>query len=108
MIRVGRHKARGIEVEHPAVFPVALAEQILAAYSDEGDVCFEPFSGSGTSLVAAELLGRRMRAIDLAPAYVDVAVRRWNALFPERPARREGGVTFADTAAERGVAVPGA
>jgi len=74
VIRIGRHKARGIEVEHPAVFPVALAEYVIAAFTDEGDVVYEPFSGSGTSIVAAERLGRRCRAIDLAPAYVDVVL----------------------------------
>lgn len=106
VIRIGRHKARGIEVEHPAVFPVALAEHVIAAYSDEGDVCFEPFSGSGTGLIAAERTGRHCRAIDLAPAYIDVTVRRWNALFPDRPARLDGGGTFETVAAARGVSLP--
>jgi len=103
VIRIGRHKARGIEVEHPAVFPVALAEHVIAAFTDQGDVCFEPFSGSGTTIVAAETQGRICRAVERAPAYVDVAVRRWNALFPDRPARLENGAGFAETAAARGV-----
>jgi DNA modification methylase len=103
VIRIGRHKARGIEVEHPAVFPVALAEHVIAAFTDQGDVCFEPFSGSGTTIVAAETQGRICRAVERAPAYVDVTVRRWNALFPDRPARLENGAGFAEAAAARGV-----
>jgi DNA modification methylase len=103
VIRIGRHKARGIEVEHPAVFPVALPELVLNAYADPGDIVYEPFSGSGTTLIAGERTGRRVCAIDLAPAYVDVAVRRWNEQFPANPARLEGGGTFAETAAARGV-----
>lgn len=102
VIRIGRHKARGIEVEHPAVFPVALAEHVLAAFTDAGDVCFEPFSGSGTTLVAAQRLGRRCRAIDLAPAYVDVALRRFRELFPDVPVTLDGdGRTYDEIAADR-------
>ena len=108
VIRIGRHKARGIEVEHPAVFPVALAEHMIAAFTDPGEITYEPFGGSGTSIVAAERLGRRCRAIDLAPEYVDVAMRRWNQLYPDRPARLDGGGAFAETAAARGVELPAA
>ncbi len=108
VIRIGRHKARGIEVEHPAVFPTALVEHMIAAFTDEDEVCYEPFGGSGTSIVAAERLGRRCRAIDLAPEYVDVAVRRWNQLYPDQPARLDGGGSFEETAAGRGVELPAA
>ena len=108
VIRIGRHKARGIEVEHPAVFPTALVEHMIAAFTDEGEVCYEPFGGSGTSIVAAERLGRRCLAMDLAPEYVDVAVRRWNQLYPDQPARLEGGGSFGETAAGRGIELPAA
>ena len=102
VIRIGRHKARGIEVEHPAVFPVALAEQVIAAFTDEGGVCFEPFSGSGTTIIAGQQTGRRVRAIDLAPAYVDVALRRWCLLHPATPPVLDGdGRTYDEIAAER-------
>jgi hypothetical protein len=46
VLRITRHKGRGIETEHPAVFPVALPEFLMRAYTDEGDVVFEPFAGS--------------------------------------------------------------
>jgi DNA modification methylase len=82
-----RHKARGIECEHPAVFPVDLASEMLNAYSDHGDVAFEPFCGSGTQIVASEKEGRWCFAIEIAPGYVDIAVKRWSK-FTGRPAYR--------------------
>jgi DNA modification methylase len=90
VLRITRHKARGIETEHPAVFPVALPEFLMRAYADEGDVVFEPFAGAGTTLIAGQRTGRCVRAIELAPAYVDLAVARWRMLHPELP------VTLAD------------
>ena len=102
VIRIGRHKARGIEVEHPAVFPVALAAFALEAYADAGDICFEPFSGSGTTLIAGQQTGRKVRAIELAPAYVDVALRRWGLLYPDIPVVLDGdGRTYDEIAADR-------
>jgi hypothetical protein len=50
-----------------------------------GEAIYEPFSGSGTTLIAAESVGRVCFAVELSPAYVDVAVRRWQA-FTGRPA----------------------
>jgi DNA modification methylase len=90
VLRITRHKARGIETEHPAVFPVALPEFLMRAYADEGDVVFEPFAGAGTSIIAGQRTGRRVRAIELAPAYVDLAIARWRMLHPDVP------VTLAD------------
>ena len=90
VLRITRHKGRGIETEHPAVFPVALPEFLMRAYTDEGEVVFEPFSGSGTTVLAAQRTGRRVRAIELAPAYVDLAIARWRMLHPDLP------VTLAD------------
>jgi DNA modification methylase len=107
VIRITRHKARGIETEHPAVFPVALPEFVMRAYSDEHDIVYEPFAGSGTSIVAAERSGRRARAIELAPEYVDVALRRWRKLFLDQPVILDGeGQTFEAVARARGVAIP--
>ena len=85
VLRITRHKARGIETEHPAVFPVALPEFLMRAYADEGDVVFEPFGGAGTSIIGGQRTGRRVRAIELAPAYVDLTIARWRMLFPDQP-----------------------
>ena len=60
---------------HPAPFPVALPSTFIEAWPIER--WFDPFLGSGTTLIACEQLGRRCFAMDLVPRYVDVAVRRW-------------------------------
>lgn len=65
------------EIDHPAVFPVGLPQFVMQAFSTEGDIVLEPFSGSGTTILAGEACGRRVRASELAPEYVDVAVIRW-------------------------------
>ncbi|MBX9925878.1 MAG: site-specific DNA-methyltransferase [Hyphomicrobiaceae bacterium] len=107
VIRITRHKARGIETEHPAVFPVALPEFVMRAYSNERNIVYEPFAGSGTSIIAAERTDRRMRAIEIAPEYVDVTLRRWRKLFPDQPVKLDGeGQTFEAVARQRGVAIP--
>ena len=90
VLRLTRHKGRGIETEHPAVFPVALPAFLMRAYADEGDVVFEPFAGAGTSIIAGQRTGRRVRAIEFAPAYVDLAIARWRMMHPDLP------VTLAD------------
>jgi DNA modification methylase len=106
VVRITRHKARGIETEHPAVFPVALPEFVMRAYSDDGDVVYEPFAGSGTSLIAGERAGRVVKAVELAPEYVDVAILRWRKLFPDQPVvLADDKRTFEATAAARGVEI---
>ena len=78
VFRIMRHKGGlGAAGSHPAVFPVALVEAVLTAFSDPGDLIYEPFCGSGTQIVAAERTGRRCYAMELDPVYCDVAVRRW-------------------------------
>jgi len=78
VFRIMRHKGGlGAAGSHPAVFPVALVESVLTAFSDTNDLIYEPFCGSGTQIVAAERAGRRCFAMELDPVYCDVAVRRW-------------------------------
>ena len=109
VIRITRHKARGIETEHPAVFPVKLPEFVMQAYSDSGAVVYEPFSGSGTCIIAGQRVLRTVHAIELAPAYVDVAILRWRQLFPGEEASLESDDrSFDEVAAERGVVMSNA
>jgi len=94
VIRVMRHHALGIEVEHPAVFPVNLVSEILGAFSGAGDLVFEPFCGSGTQLIAAERDGRHCFAVEIAAAYVDVAVKRWSKFTGRAAVLADDGRTF--------------
>jgi len=101
VVRVMRHKGKVAGGDHPAVFPVALVEEMFAAYSKAGELAFEPFCGSGTQVIAAEKLGIRCNAIDIDPDYVDVAIRRWQ-LFTGLDATLEStGQAYADLQADR-------
>jgi len=103
VIRVMRHKGKiGRDIDHPAVFPVALPEHILLAYSDPGDLVFEPFGGSGTTILAAQKTNRVVRAIELASSYTDVAVKRFQQNHPDIPVTLAAtGQTFAEVEQER-------
>ncbi len=102
VLRITRHKGRGIETEHPAVFPVALPELLLQSYANLGDAVFEPFAGSGTTILAGQRTGRKVRAIELAPAYVDLAIARYRMVFPELKVTLDGdGRDYDAVAAER-------
>ena len=80
VIRINRQVGRiSDELDHPAVFPVELAVEILGAFSDHGEMAYEPFAGSGTTLIAAEQLGRACRALEIEPQYCQVAIDRWEA-----------------------------
>ncbi|WP_245895167.1 DNA methyltransferase [Devosia submarina] len=70
--------------------------------SKPGDAVYEPFNGSGTTIIAAELENRRCYAAELSPEYVDVTVLRWQA-FTGREAKLSTGQTFAQVAEGRGV-----
>ncbi len=86
VIRVMRHKGKiGQDIDHPAVFPVALPEFVIEAYTDAGDIVFEPFGGSGTTMLAAERTGRICRTVEIAPEYVDVAIKRFQQNHPGVP-----------------------
>lgn len=63
--------------EHPTMKPIELVEACLKNSTAPGHVVFEPFSGSGTTLLACERLQRRCFAIELDPRYVQVAIERW-------------------------------
>ena len=76
--------------EHPTAKPVELIRRMLANSSREGEVVLDPFCGSGSTLVACELLGRRGYGMDIDPRYCDVAIDRWEAYTGSR-ARRIAG-----------------
>lgn len=63
--------------EHPTMKPVAMWVYGIKNHSKHGDIIYEPFSGSGTTIIACEQLGRTCRAIEISPAYVAVALQRW-------------------------------
>jgi DNA modification methylase len=87
---------------HGTEKPVECMKRPIENNSSPGQAVYEPFSGSGTTIIAAEMTGRCCHAIELNPAYVDVAVKRWQE-FTGQSAKLEGdGRSFAEVAAERG------
>jgi DNA modification methylase len=83
----GKHRTSVWEIdkpraskEHPTMKPVELVANALLNNSDSGDVAFDAYLGSGTTLIACEQLGRKCRAVEISPAYVAVAIERWATL----------------------------
>ncbi len=107
VIRVMRHKGKiGQDIDHPAVFPVALPEFVIEAYTDAGDIVFEPFGGSGTTMLAAERTGRICRSVEIAPEYLDVAIKRFQQNHPGVPVSLIAtGQSFEQVVAERAATV---
>jgi len=64
-------------IEHPTVKPVEIFAIPMRIHTKEDDICYEPFCGSGSQIIAAEKLGRRCFAMELEPVFCDVAVKRW-------------------------------
>lgn len=93
-------KAR-ISSDHPTSKPVELFVRPMRKHTKPGDIVFEPFSGSGSQLIAAERTGRRCRAIEISPPFVDVAIQRWQKATGLEATLAQDGRTFADVAVER-------
>lgn len=94
-------KGRVVGNEHPTQKPTGLFELPMKLHTQPGAVVLEPFSGSGTQIVAAEKLGRHCRALEIQPAFVDVAIRRWEKLTNQRAVLSSDGRAFGDIAEER-------
>ena len=86
---------------HPTMKPVMLVERAIRNSSKSRDVVLDPFGGSGTTIVAAERLGRRGRLVELDPKYVDVAVQRWQKCAAGEATLQETGESFAEVATRR-------
>lgn len=103
VLRIGRQRGPiGKDIDHPAVFPLELPEHVLSTWAQPGDVVYEPFCGSGTTLIAGQRRGVRVRAVEVAPAYVDVTLIRFSRFFPDIPITlRSTGESFAEISARR-------
>ena len=100
VIEVKTESAQG---DHTAPFPRRLVEFFLHAFSDPGDLVFDPFLGSGTTIAAAHALERIGCGCEISAAYCDVIVRRLAKLTGATPVLEEAGASFAAVAAARGV-----
>ena len=87
---------------HPTVKPVALVADAIKDCSRRSGLVLDPFCGSGTILIAAERTGRKARALEVDPAYVDVAVRRWQTYTGKAAVLANSGKTFEIIEEQRG------
>jgi DNA modification methylase len=88
--------------DHPTQKPVELMRRPILNHLRRGELVYDPFLGSGTTLAAAELTERACYGIELDPKYVDVVVQRWQTLTGKKATREGDGRTFDDILAERG------
>ena len=94
-------KPRKSETGHSTQKPVECMKRPIENNSSPGQAVYEPFSGSGTTIIAGEMTGRHIYAIELNPAYVDVAIKRWQDFTGEQATLEGDGRTFAELEAER-------
>ena len=94
-----RGRTRGLDM-HPTVKPIAMVSDAILDVTRRGDIVLDPFSGSGTTILAAERTGRRAYAIELDPGYVDTAVERWQRMTGQS-AVHANGKTFDEMRSER-------
>ena len=94
-------RAQDIETVHGTQKPVECMRRPMENNSSPGQAVYEPFSGSGTTLIAAEQSGRVCHAVELSPAYVDVAVLRWQAFTGQKAVLEGEGSGYAAIRASR-------
>jgi DNA modification methylase len=95
-------KQRVVGNEHPTQKATRLFEIPMEQHTKRGAVVLEPFSGSGSQIIAAEKLGRKCRAMEISPVFVDVALRRWQGATAKAAQLDGTGKSFEEVARERG------
>ena len=94
-------KPQKSETGHSTQKPVECMLRPIMNNSAKSDAVYEPFSGSGTTIIAGEQSERRVYAVELHPQYVDIAVRRWQTFTGQAATLDGDGRTFAEIEAER-------
>ena len=97
---MGSEARQGLQ-HHPTVKPVAMLEDALLDMTERADIVLDPFLGSGSTLISAEKTGRRCRGLEFDPLYVDVIVRRYEAVTGRPAVLESTGETFAELAVRR-------
>lgn len=87
-------KPQKSETGHSTQKPIECMRRPICNNSSPGQAVYEPFSGSGTTIMAGELTGRHIHAIELNPQYVDVAVERWQNFTGQQAIHEDTGKTF--------------
>jgi DNA modification methylase len=98
------HTESAERLGHPCSKPVKFWSWLMERASEPTDLIYDPFAGSGTTLIAAEMTGRVARVIEIDPAYVDITIRRWSAFTGREAVLAGDGLTLAEVAQAREVA----
>ena len=88
---------------HPAAFPVELCRELATPWAKRGDICYEPFTGSGTQIINCDKEEYIFHGMELAPEYVDIAIIRWQE-FTGKQATHENGKSFNEMKTKMGAA----
>lgn len=94
-------KPQKSETGHSTQKPVECMKRPIENNSSPGQAVYEPFSGSGTTIIAAEITKRACHAIELSPVYVDVAVKRWQDFTGQEAILGNSGESFATISSKR-------
>ncbi len=94
--RVSAGAEKELTGAHPTIKPVALVADAIQDCTARGEIVLDAFLGSGTTLVAAERTGRICYGIELAPVYLDLAIRRWQAFTGKTAIHAGTGQSFSD------------
>jgi DNA modification methylase len=97
---LGSDARRGLQ-HHPTVKPTAMIEDALLDLTHRGDIVIDPFLGSGSTLIAADKVGRICRGVELDALYVDLVIRRYEGVTGHSAALLETGEVFEDLRARR-------
>lgn len=73
------------DMDHPAPFPIGLPAYAINTYTEPGEIVFDPFLGSGSTLIACEQTGRHCRGMELSPNYLALVIERWHRLTGGKP-----------------------
>ena len=91
---------------HPTVKPVALVADAMKDCTRRRDIVLDTFCGSGSTILAAERVGRRAFTMEVEPGFVDVAIKRWQAFSRKDAIHADSGLTFDELASKRNAVVP--
>ena len=83
-------KKRNTGIKHPTVKPTEVFAIPMRVHTSPGDICYEPFCGSGSQIIAGERLNRRVFAMEIEPIFCDVTVKRWEEFSGKKAILEEG------------------
>lgn len=97
VIRYARKKS---DAPHPAIKPVEMVKRHIENSCPKGGTVFDPFCGSGTTIIACEMTGRAARCAEINPIYADMAVKRWQEFTGQAAINVKTGEKFSDLAGD--------